>query len=165
MAIESAVATISLPPSQARSPIGRVRTRFGRCPSTACALSSTCRRAGALRRRQVWRGVVRFSPRQSDLLMVMGTITDKMGRCSSESTSRCPIRNGCCAWGRVRDLGRILSRVSRDAGIDEIIPVDVYIPAVRQRQKRFCKPCDHPPRSSQASVRIDDILFFYELSG
>jgi hypothetical protein len=60
--------------------------------------------------------VVRFSPKQSDVLMVLGTINDKMAPVS-EADLRSDGRTQMGDLdGRVRNVRRILSGVSRDAG-------------------------------------------------
>lgn len=43
-----------------------------------------------------------FSPRQADLLMVMGTISKKMGPIFVRYMSKWQNRNGCCPWVHVR---------------------------------------------------------------
>ena len=58
--------------------------------------------------------VVRFSPRQSDVLLVAGTINDKMAPV---------ISMGACACS-----GGFYRAYHVMQGIDEIIPVDIYVP-------------------------------------
>jgi len=72
--------------------------------------------------------------------MVMGTITDKMGPVLKRIYEPDADPKWVLCMGRAR-LGRILSRVSRDAGDRRIIPVDVYILRLSPTPKRFCKPC------------------------
>src|SRR6266516_266669 len=61
--------------------------------------------------------VVRFSPKQSDVLMVLGTINDQMAE------PKWVISMGACAT-----CGGFYRAYHVMQGIDEIIPVDVYIP-------------------------------------
>ncbi len=73
--------------------------------------------------------VVRFSPRQADMLIVAGTITTKMGpvlRSIYEQIlePKWVISMGACASSG----GGIFDTYSVIQGIDEIIPVDVYVP-------------------------------------
>src|SRR5512145_597676 len=72
--------------------------------------------------------VLRFSPRQSDLLFVAGTIPDKLGpvlRTIYEQMSepRWVISMGVCA-----SSGGFYRSYHVMQGIDEIVPVDVYVP-------------------------------------
>jgi NADH dehydrogenase I D subunit len=72
--------------------------------------------------------VVRFSPRQSDLLMVMGTITDKMGPVLKKIYNQMPEPKWVISMGACATSGGFYRAYHVMQGIDEIIPVDVYIP-------------------------------------
>src|SRR5499427_9244342 len=72
--------------------------------------------------------VVRFSPRQSDLLMVMGTITDKMGPVLKRIYAQMPDPKWVISMGACATSGGFYRAYHVMQGIDEIIPVDVYVP-------------------------------------
>src|SRR5262247_2645331 len=72
--------------------------------------------------------VVRFSPRQSDLLMVMGTITDKMGPVLKRIYDQMPDPKWVISMGACATSGGFYRAYHVMQGIDEIIPVDVYVP-------------------------------------
>ncbi|HVF92597.1 MAG TPA: NADH dehydrogenase (quinone) subunit D [Blastocatellia bacterium] len=72
--------------------------------------------------------VVRFSPRQSDLMMVMGTITDKMGPVLRKIYDQMPEPKWVISMGACATSGGFYRAYHVMQGIDEIIPVDVYIP-------------------------------------
>ena len=92
--------------------------------------------------------VVRFSPRQSDLLMVMGTITDKMGPVLKKIYDQMAEPKWVLCMGACATSGGFYRAYHVMQGIDEIIPVDVYIPG--------CPPS--PEAVLQAVVMIQKLI-------
>ena len=90
-----------------------------------------------------------FSPRQSDLLMVMGTIAKKMGPVLREVYIQMAEPKWVIAVGACAASGGIFDTYSVLQGIDRIIPVDVYVPGC-------------PPRPEQI---INGIMKIQELVG
>ena len=72
--------------------------------------------------------VVRFSPRQSDILIVAGTITDKMGPVLKKIYDQMPDPKWVVSMGACACSGGFYRAYHVMQGIDEIIPVDVYVP-------------------------------------
>lgn len=71
--------------------------------------------------------VMRFSPRQADVLVVSGTVTYKMALAVKRIWDQMPEPKWCVAMGACASSGGMFRSYSVLQGIDQLIPVDVYI--------------------------------------
>lgn len=80
--------------------------------------------------------LVRFSPRQADLLLVMGTITYKEAPILKKIYDQMPNPKWVIAMGACASSGGFYNNYSTLQGIDQIIPVDFYIPGCPPRPEQ-----------------------------
>jgi NADH-quinone oxidoreductase subunit B len=72
--------------------------------------------------------VLRFSPRQADLMFVAGTIVDKEAPILKTIYDQMPDPKWVISMGVCASSGGFYRSYHTMQGIDEIIPVDVYVP-------------------------------------
>ena len=78
----------------------------------------------------------RFSPRQSDLLMIVGTITEKQGPALKRVFDQMAEPKWVIAFGVCASTGGFYQNYSAMPGCDQVIPVDVYIPGCPPRPEQ-----------------------------
>ncbi len=71
--------------------------------------------------------VMRFSPRQADVMIVAGTVTYKMSLAVKRIWDQMPAPKWCIAMGACASSGGMYRSYAVLQGIDHLIPVDVYV--------------------------------------
>ena len=81
--------------------------------------------------------LVRFSPRQADLLLVMGTVTYKQAPILKRIYEQMGDPKWVVAFGACASSGGFYNNYHTIQGIDSIIPVDVYVPGCPPRPEQL----------------------------
>ncbi|MCH7575161.1 MAG: NADH-quinone oxidoreductase subunit B [Candidatus Marinimicrobia bacterium] len=76
---------------------------------------------------------IRFSPRQSDLLLVAGRISIKMMPVLTRIYEQMPEPKWIISMGACASTGGVFNTYSVIQGIDQFLPVDVYLPGCPPR--------------------------------
>jgi NADH-quinone oxidoreductase subunit B len=96
--------------------------------TACCAIEFMALTALPLRPGRFGAEVLRFSPRQADLMFVAGTIVDKEGPVLKTIYDQMPEPKWVISMGVCASSGGFYRSYHVMQGIDEIIPVDVYVP-------------------------------------
>jgi NADH-quinone oxidoreductase subunit B len=81
----------------------------------------------------------RFSPRQSDLMIVAGTVTYKMSHVVRKIYDQMPDPKWVIAMGACTSSGGMYRSYSVVQGIDQFLPVDVYVAGCPPRPENLLK--------------------------
>jgi NADH-quinone oxidoreductase subunit B len=82
---------------------------------------------------------MRFSPRQSDLMMVLGTVTNKQASVLRRVFAQMSEPKWILAVGACACSGGMYRSYANLQGIDRIIPVDIYVPGCPPRPEAIIK--------------------------
>lgn len=112
--------------------------------------------------------VLRFSPRHADLLVVAGTVSYKQAPILKQIYDQMPEPKWVIAVGACASTGGFYDNYTTLQGIDEIIPVDVYvagcpprpeaiIDAVLDIQRQLKREPSFEVRNTEFKGKLDDV--------
>ncbi len=87
--------------------------------------------------------VTRPSPRQADLMIVAGRVSNKMAPVVRTLYEQMPNPKWVISMGACASCGGVFNNYAILQGVDHIIPVDIYIPGCPPRPESLLEGCLH----------------------
>ncbi|HEU4951756.1 MAG TPA: NADH-quinone oxidoreductase subunit NuoB [Holophagaceae bacterium] len=108
---------------------------------------------------------MRFSPRQSDMMLVLGTVTNKMAPVLRTIYAQMAEPKWVISVGVCASSGGMYRTYATLQGIDRVVPVDVYVPGCPPRPESMIygvMKLQEKIEQESLSMRKDHIARFYE---
>ena len=108
---------------------------------------------------------MRFSPRQSDMMLVLGTVTNKLAPVLRTIYAQMAEPKWVISVGVCASSGGMYRTCATMQGIDRVVPVDVYVPGCPPRPESMLygvMKLQEKIEKESLSMRKDHISRFYE---
>lgn len=102
-----------------------------------CAIEMICAFASRFDLARFGMEVTRASPRQADLMIVAGRVSNKMAPVVKLLYDQMPEPKWVIAMGACASTGGVFNNYAILQGVDKIIPVDIYIPGCPPRPEQL----------------------------
>jgi NADH-quinone oxidoreductase subunit B len=102
-----------------------------------CGIEMMCTFASRFDLARFGMEVYRASPRQADLMIVSGRVSNKMAPVLRRLYDQMPEPKWVIAMGACASTGGVFNNYAIIQGVDKIVPVDIYIPGCPPRPEQL----------------------------
>jgi len=133
--------------------------------TACCAIEFMSVMASKYDMRRFGAEAMRFSPRQSDMMLVLGTVTNKMAPILRTIYAQMAEPKWVISVGVCASSGGMYRTYATLQGIDRVIPVDVYVPGCPPRPESMIygvMKLQEKIEKESLNMRKDHVRRFYE---